>query len=122
MRTELDLLDVCLPDYFTGYHRPVIAVPVHNNMTHAELSEAIKDELNSAWDYLCNEDNGFTKTEVLIIEQYASNLLTDPVYKESEYFIGNELDEDPNEDFADFIYAYFSITRKRYHKGILCCD
>ena len=118
MRTTIELLDVCLPGYFTGYHRPVIAVPVHNNMTHAELAESIGNELNYSWDYLCNEDNGFSKTEVLIIEEYISQLYSNPVYLESEYFIAEELDEDPNEEFSDFVYAYFSIARIRYNKGI----
>ncbi len=116
MKATLELLDVCYPDYFSGYHRPVIAVPVYNNMTHSDLASGIESELNSVYDYLTNPNNGFTKTEILIIEEYIEDLKTNPVYLASEWFIGEEFEED--EEDLEFPYAYLSIARIRYAHGM----
>ena len=119
----IELLDVCLPDYFTGYHRPVIAVPVHNGMTFDELSKEIENELNYSWDYLCNQNNGFSKTEVLIIDDYVRRLKEDQVYKDSGLFIGtDELEEDENEEYIESVYAYFSLCRLNRKYGITFLD
>lgn len=46
----LALLDYCQPDYFSGYHKPVIAVPVYGSMTNNEVADAILDELSACFD------------------------------------------------------------------------
>lgn len=110
---EFALLDTCYPDYFTGYHRPVLAIPVFNHMTFDEVAESLEYELNSSWEYLTNESNGFSKTEILIIEEYIQELLKTPY----EFFIGqNEFEE--NEYNDETAYAYFSIIKPVYKYGM----
>jgi len=112
MKATLECLDVCYPDYFTGYHRPVITIPVFNNITCKEVAQSIIDEMNSAWDYYTNEDNGFSKTELLIIDEYVRELKLIS-YDE---FIGEEFEEEQSEDYS--IYAHFSICRMKYVNGM----
>ena len=108
----LEILDVCYPDYFSGYHRPVISVSVYNNMTFANLAQGIKDEINSMYDYFTNGDNCFTKTEMLIIDEYVNNLEKTGC----NTFIGNEYEENENDDSCS--YAYLSICKPVYNNGI----
>lgn len=35
----LQYLDTCLPDYFRGYHNPVIAFPVTSKSTYGQIKE-----------------------------------------------------------------------------------
>lgn len=109
---KFELLDVCYPDYFSGYHRPVLAVPVFNNMYLSELASGLELELNSTFDYLTNESNGFTKTEILIIEEYIKELKD----QKDDVFIGEQFEELDND--IDCVYAYFSITKPVYSNGI----
>lgn len=109
-----ELLDVCYPDYFSGYNRPVIAIPVFNNMVYSEIAKNIKSELNATWEYLTNESNGFSKTEILIIEEYIEKLKK----KGMEIFFGNEFEENENDDCFGGPYAYFSICKMVYSNGI----
>jgi len=51
-KKQFVLLDYCLPDYFTGYHRPVMAIPVYSTMTHKDVADAISEELNYYFDSL----------------------------------------------------------------------
>jgi len=120
MKKTIELLDVCYPDYFTGYHRPVLAIPVYNNMTFTELADSIQEEMNYNWDYLTNGSNGYTKTEFLIIDEYVNKLRTDPVYKDSALFIGEELEY--NEQGEDSIYAYFALCRLNTKYGATFLD
>ena len=108
----LEILDVCYPDYFSGYHRPVISVSVYNNMTFADLAQGIKDEINSIYDYFTTGDNCFTKTEMLIVDEYIKTL-----EKTSQaIFIDNTLENSENDEFC--IYAYLSICKPVYNNGI----
>ena len=53
MEYKLTMLDICLPDYFSGYHKPVLQVPIWKDMTKRELMDAIVTDYNMIWDYLC---------------------------------------------------------------------
>jgi hypothetical protein len=77
--TEVAILDICTPDYFTGYHMPVIQVNVWHNMTNQELKEQIENFINSDFDYLVNEDteSSYTEKEIELFEQFANNLLNE---------------------------------------------
>lgn len=37
--------DTCLPDYWSGHHRPHVSVPVYRGMTLRAVKQAIRDEL-----------------------------------------------------------------------------
>ena len=62
MSKQVALLDFCTSDYFSGYHKPVIAVPVYNKMTQGEIGDAILQELNATWEHL---EQGYTKDELI---------------------------------------------------------
>jgi len=55
---KLVLLDTCLPDYFGGYHKPVMQIPVWQDMTKDELMDAIVSDYNMLWDYLVEKPHG----------------------------------------------------------------
>jgi hypothetical protein len=108
MKKQFALLDICYPDYFTGYHRTVIGILIEPNMTNKMLVDAIRLELN----YI---ETDYSKTEYLIIEEYLNTLMEDPEqinHPDSSF----NLDEDPE------IYAYFSLIKPVYQAGIIFLD
>lgn len=110
-RKTLALLDHCYPDYFTGYHKPVFAIPVYGTMTNAEVSEAIQDELNAMYDYFYGE-HGYSKTEILVIDHFCEELNN----------VGNEIfveeEESEDEDYEPN-YLYFGIIKPAYRYGMM---
>ena len=50
-RYKLTLIDQCLPDYFSGYHKTTMQIPVWQDMTKAELMDSIVSEYNMLWDH-----------------------------------------------------------------------
>ena len=105
----LALLDYCLSDYFTGYHRAVLVVPVFETMTNKDVSEAIQDELNQVYDYFVQSHS---KTEMLLIDHFCDELLKDPntVYVEQIEEIG---------EFDDCPYLHFGIIKPVYSNGMM---
>lgn len=101
--TEVCILDVCMSDYFTGYHMPVLSIPMYNGMTNKDLAEEINSSINSDWDYLVNEsDRSYTEEEIKIFEAHCTELLNDPdnvIYEDSE---------EP-EDMEDYESAYMYL-------------
>ena len=71
---RITLLDFCLPDYFTGYHRPVLAIAVFEPMTGIELAHAMRDEIDCSWDYLTDGPNGYSEEEMKLFDEYASKI------------------------------------------------
>jgi len=106
----LALLDVCHSDYFTGYHKPVLAVPVFGTMNNREVSEAIQGELNQVYEYFINEHN---RTEALLVDHFCAELLTKP----EEIYIEQSSDEIPGED-DDCMYMYFGIIKPVFRYGL----
>ena len=109
--TEVCMLDVCFSDYFTGYHMPVVAVPVYETMTAQQLSEAIQDEINATWEYLCDEDNKeytYTEEEMEIFDAYCEELA-----KDGDAVAIDSIQVEEDEECA---YAYFALCSpvKRY--------
>jgi hypothetical protein len=45
MKLELCHADTCLPDYWSGHHRPYLCVPVHKNMSLKSIKDALRNEL-----------------------------------------------------------------------------
>ena len=109
--TQVCVLDTCLPDFFSGYTYPVIAVPMRDGMTKNEFAEAIKSEVNQTYDYLCNQ-YAFTEDEVKMFDEYADSLLKE----ENEVIFTNE---DEDEDDLDPVYTYISLCKPVYKYGMM---
>ena len=103
---KLALLDYTTSDYFSGYHLPVIAIPVFSTLTNKEISEELKRE----FDYTYELYEEIKEYEVLLNE-YCEDLDKDPdiVFVECE---------DNSEDFEP-AYLYFSIIDPVYNNGIM---
>lgn len=114
MSKQVALLDFCHSDYFSGYHKPVIAVPVYNKMTQGEIGDAILQELNATSVYL---EQGYTKEELQMFEDYAKGL-TDTL----DWFedgIDPQYEVDADDDFFEPAYLYFAIINPVYNNGIM---
>lgn len=111
--TEVCLLDICLPDYFSGYQYPVIAIPVYKGMTNHDVLSEIKSEINSTYDYLTNENNGFTPSELKLFEQYGRSLKKLPKEKILDDSFFPEGDEYEDYDLS-FIYLSLCKPVQRY--------
>ena len=55
MKYQLVHLDTCLPDYFSGYHKPVLPIFVDGSTTADEFIESIVADYSLLWDYLTME-------------------------------------------------------------------
>ena len=108
--TEVCQLDICLSDYFTGYHMPVVAIPVSNGMTKKDIAEAIQSEINYDWDYLVGDDDRqFTEEEMSLFDSYCDELKSDP---NTIIISGIEETEDEDEDFfTEPVYMYLSLCK-----------
>jgi hypothetical protein len=106
---KIALLDICLPDYFTGYHLPCLAIPIYSTITHKEIAEEIKSELNSTYDYINPDDN---KDIERLYDSFILDLKSkgDEIYYECEDISEIE-DIEPQ-------YAYFSIINPTFSNGI----
>lgn len=49
-------IDICVSDYFNGYHKPVLQVPVWADVTKEELTEMVISEYNDVYDHLSYEN------------------------------------------------------------------
>ena len=109
--TEVCQLDTCLPDYFTGYHFPVVAIPVYNGMTKKDIADAIKLEINATWDYLTygDTDKVFTEKEMKLFDTFCKELETN----EPDQIVISGLEEPEGEDndMYDNVYMYLSLCK-----------
>lgn len=106
-KKQLSLLDYCTPDYFTGYHRPVISIPVFGVMTNKDIAEGIQEELNACWDMFADD---YSKTEMLIVDHFCDQLLLDP----EKVFV----EEEELEEYDECNYLYFGICKPVRKYGI----
>ena len=115
LEKQAALLDVCLPDYFSGYFRPVIAVPLHDKISNKEVAEEMKDEINAVYDYLTNEDNGYSEEEMALFDAIIDKLAANP---DMVFFDAEDEAEDEDEDI-DSVFAYFAIIHPVVQNGIM---
>lgn len=104
----LALLDITCPDYFTGYHKAVLQVPVSNRVTCLDIANGLEEEVNCIYDLL---KESYSKTEILIIDSFIDAMRDK----------GNELYYD-NTDTCDEIedqYFYFGIIKPVYSNGMM---
>ena len=106
---KIALLDICSPDYFTGYHLPCLAVSIYKTITFAEIAKEIESEYNYTYDYINpNDDKEIDEMYDNLIAEYKSK--GNEIYFECEDISEIE-DIDPN-------YAYFSIINPVTVQGI----
>ena len=109
--TEVAQLDICYPDYFTGYHMPVLQVPVYNGMTTHNLANDLHDEISNSWEMFVGDgeevsDRLFTKDEMEIFVKFIDNLLMQPL----KIFIKHNTFQNGDDDLG-CCYAYFSLCK-----------
>ena len=97
---QVSLLDICLPDYFAGYGKPVVSVALYGTVTCDEVAELIEEELNASYDYI-NPENDAN------IDELYNNYCAELRKNGSDLFYKSEFEEDTEE--AEPAYAYFSI-------------
>ena len=106
--TEVCILDTCLPDYFSGYCYPVIAVPMFHNMCKDEFAEELKNQVNYDYEHL---NSVFTEEEIKLFNDYAEKLL-----KENNEVIYTDFDE--SDDFCESVYTYVSLCKPVFKYGM----
>lgn len=109
---KLALLDICLPDYFSGYHLPVFAIPMHDGITFEDVANEIESEFNMEYDYFMSI-NYFSDEDEKLIHQFVSEYKS----KGSEIFY-KDADDCVDADYDECPYAYFSIVDPKVINGI----
>lgn len=113
MKNNLKLanIDICLPDYFCGHHKPVLQIPVWNGMTGREVIDSIESEYNMTYEHLTYGEHAWPDFSTEEIRKLASEVLLDPksknVFPELE-----ELTEEEEDDMVDSVYAFFILEEK----------
>ena len=90
---NLQLIDVCLPDYFQGSANEVFAVPVDNSTTKQDLRESLVYEYNNR---LGDEIANFES----LVDDLIANCSNKPLFPNLE----------PFNDNCDCCYAYIEYT------------
>ena len=113
--TEVAILDICLPDFFSGYSWPVVQPVVYPGMTNSELCQAIKEEINLTYEYLTNDHNGYTEDELDMFVKFADDLK-----KEKQPVIDLPANECECEDecFCDSVYLFLGLCKPVYKYGM----
>jgi hypothetical protein len=100
---QVALLDICYPDYFSGYHYPVAAVYVYGKITNAEVAESLEQEIHALYEYFFEL---YPKHEKYY-KKYISELKKNP----NEIFFDPNFEDERNEDedLEFYLCAYFSV-------------
>lgn len=108
-KTKIEYLDTCLPDYFSGFHNPVIGVPVDNTTTKKELVEYIEQEINACCEMYEDFLNGLSDEQLTNII-YAVLKTTDNM--DSLVYPDKPFDDQTEEDdiFFEGPCAYFGLV------------
>lgn len=103
------LADVCLPDYWGGHHLPHVAVPVHRDLTFADLRAAIIDELQAGAvaGALATPEDTYENKEWFAAAIRAVMCDVQPLHP----YPFRDLDSSADED-SESVYAYFVFTQE----------
>lgn len=96
------------PQYFGGYHLPLVQIPVYGNMTNEEVAEQVQTEMNLNWELY---ESWVNQEDQELISEYIDSLLETPeaIFVKPEYV--EEVGEEPN-------YLYFSFCNPKVINGI----
>lgn len=106
---QIALLDICLSDYFTGYHLPCLAIPIYRTISCKEIAGEMENELNAIYDYINPEDN---KDIANLYDRYINGLKS----KGDEIFY--QCDDISEIEDIEPQYAYFSIINPVFSSGM----
>ena len=109
---QVALIDYCLPDYFSGYSKPVVNVSVYSNMSHEEVGEAIEAEINYLFDHL---SQGYSEEEMKLWDKFIQELKDKG---DEPYVTGVEPPEEDDDEY-ECAYLYFAIIDPVYQHGIM---
>tara|TARA_R110000868_G_C10705596_1_gene749511 strand:+ start:407 stop:763 length:357 start_codon:yes stop_codon:yes gene_type:complete len=106
---KIALLDICMSDYFSGYHLPCLAVSIYRTVTFKEIAEEMESEYNSIYESINpNEDKE--------IDNLYDNYFAELKAKGSEIFF--ECEDISQIEDSEPLYAYFSIINPTYKYGL----
>ena len=107
--TEVAILDICTPDYFSGYHYPVLQVEIYPGMTNKNLAYQINQAINYDYEYLVNDyGQSYTDEEIKLFEKFAKEVKNNP-----EQVIDLPENECDCEDdcFCDSVYLFLGLCK-----------
>lgn len=112
-KTKIEYLDTCLPDYFSGFHNPVIGVPVDNATTKRELVEAIKQEIDECWELYEDFLEGLSDEQLIKV---IHSVLKSTAHMNSLAYPDKPFIDLTEEDdiFFEGPYAYFGLVNEEY--------
>lgn len=103
---KLNLLSICLPDYFGGYHKPVMGIPVFHGMTKVQLIDSIVDDWNQTYDHYTYGENAWPDLTSEGIRKMAEDFIL-----EDELFTDLEEEDEEDED-RESVYIYISCEEE----------
>ena len=109
------------PEYFSGYHHPVLQVPIHKKKyTCEEIADEIESEFNAFCDYICGNDEN---TEPLY-EQFKAELKAQgkKVFFKADKTMDEYFRALKNDENAESLYFYFSVGNPHFSNGLLFCE
>lgn len=106
-------VDTCLPDYFRGHHKPVIAVPVWHGMTRQQLIDSLHNEINDCGlEYAIEHSYNLSVDETnydAIKEAINDCVLFDNHQPSEQLFLNLDENDDEENNCSDSVYAYFIL-------------
>ena len=122
---EAALLDICYPDFFIGYHRPVIAVPITGTTYNKEAGQELLNEIEYHYEMIAKEagnPDGYTEEEIQMFQSLAKEMIEEK--PDHLFVVFNEpvTPEEEEDEWQEVMYAYFAIIRPTYHSGIMFLD
>ena len=105
--------DACLPDYFDGYHEPILQVPVDGNTTRKELYNSLLSEVSmGVIDYQIDEN----QLDYDAIRQAIKDCIYfKPECKDNDILFPSLDKRDESDDYYS-VYAFFVIDWKESEK------
>ena len=108
---EVAVLDVCPPDYFSGYCYAVLAVPLYHGITNKQVSDNIKQAVNNDYDYLSCD---YSDDNITLFEKFADKLT-----ENENAFDIEQCECDDNDDCECATYLYLGLCNPVINSGIM---
>ena len=100
---QIQVLDICYPDYFRGYHKTALRVGVYSKrMTCIEIANELKSEIDNLFEMM---EETHTKAELSIWDQYIKELTS----KGDDIFYSDETPEEA-EEAEGRVSIFFGLT------------
>ena len=116
--------DTCLPDYWSGHHRPHVGIVVYNGMSFADVRRAIRDEVRMGCVMGSDDDATCLASDVVRDPAYADEL-TRAVYASINRDIEparkgarNAFPDLEKSDDDSYVMAYFVFMREGERRSI----